>query len=206
MARPENACLAMINNQFDRTWRILKWVMGKCCTILVWNALKEQYVSCTCVCRHNSTTGSTVPHDIVVMVSCKWKYLTQIHIPLHHLSNQPLNLPMATNDYTSSLHLAYNVKIVQNLLPFYCATHAKRSHFVWIVFTLEVDVDCLCRDRVVAVFVQGPAWQFKGWPWLLPDGSPVDIFAKSEIPPTCSYTYRGSTLLSTRYVCLSCYK
>jgi hypothetical protein len=41
----------------------------------------------------------------------------------------------------------------------------------------------LCRDRVVAVFVQGPAWQFKGWPWLLPDGSPVDIFAKSKIPP-----------------------
>ncbi|XP_067893811.1 parafibromin [Heterodontus francisci] len=33
-------------------------------------------------------------------------------------------------------------------------------------------------DRVVAVFVQGAAWQFKGWPWLLPDGSPVDIFAK----------------------------
>jgi len=32
----------------------------------------------------------------------------------------------------------------------------------------------------VAVFVQGPAWQFKGWPWLLPDGSPVDIFAKSK--------------------------
>ncbi|XP_045397219.1 parafibromin-like [Lemur catta] len=33
-------------------------------------------------------------------------------------------------------------------------------------------------DWVVAVFVQGPAWQFKGWPWLLPGGSPVDIFAK----------------------------
>lgn len=33
---------------------------------------------------------------------------------------------------------------------------------------------------MVAVFVQGPAWQFKGWPWLLPDGSPVDIFAKSK--------------------------
>ncbi|CAN0342553.1 parafibromin [Lethenteron reissneri] len=33
-------------------------------------------------------------------------------------------------------------------------------------------------ERVVAVFVQGPAWQFKGWPWLSPDGSPVDIFAK----------------------------
>ncbi|CAG2063074.1 unnamed protein product [Timema podura] len=30
-------------------------------------------------------------------------------------------------------------------------------------------------DRVVAVFVMGPAWQFKGWPW---DGSPVEIFSK----------------------------
>ncbi|KAG7304165.1 hypothetical protein JYU34_011100 [Plutella xylostella] len=29
-------------------------------------------------------------------------------------------------------------------------------------------------DRVVAVFVQGPAWQFKGWPW---DGNPVQIFS-----------------------------
>lgn len=32
-------------------------------------------------------------------------------------------------------------------------------------------------DRVVAVFVMGPAWQFKGWPW---DGNPVEIFAKSN--------------------------
>jgi parafibromin len=30
-------------------------------------------------------------------------------------------------------------------------------------------------DRVVAVFVQGPAWQFKGWPW---NGNPVDIFSR----------------------------
>ncbi|RWS30030.1 parafibromin-like protein [Leptotrombidium deliense] len=30
-------------------------------------------------------------------------------------------------------------------------------------------------QRVVAVFVQGPAWQFKGWPW---DGNPVEIFAR----------------------------
>ncbi|XP_076056090.1 cell division cycle 73 hyrax isoform X1 [Oratosquilla oratoria] len=28
-------------------------------------------------------------------------------------------------------------------------------------------------DRVVAVFVMGPAWQFKGWPY---DGNPVEIF------------------------------
>ena len=30
-------------------------------------------------------------------------------------------------------------------------------------------------DRVVAVFVMGQAWQFKGWPW---DGNPVVIFSK----------------------------
>jgi parafibromin len=32
-------------------------------------------------------------------------------------------------------------------------------------------------DCVVAVFVMGPAWQFKGWPW---GGNPVDIFSKSK--------------------------
>lgn len=30
-------------------------------------------------------------------------------------------------------------------------------------------------NRVVAVFVMGPAWQFKGWPW---EGNPVEIFSK----------------------------
>lgn len=33
-------------------------------------------------------------------------------------------------------------------------------------------------SRVVAVFVMGPAWQFKGWPW---DGNPVEIFSKSNL-------------------------
>lgn len=32
-------------------------------------------------------------------------------------------------------------------------------------------------ERVVAVFVSGPAWQFKGWPW---DGNPVEIFTKGN--------------------------
>lgn len=32
-------------------------------------------------------------------------------------------------------------------------------------------------NRVVAVFVMGPAWQFKGWPW---EGQPVEIFSKSK--------------------------
>lgn len=30
-------------------------------------------------------------------------------------------------------------------------------------------------NRVVGVFVMGPAWQFKGWPW---DGNPTEIFSK----------------------------
>lgn len=33
-------------------------------------------------------------------------------------------------------------------------------------------------NRVVAVFVLGPAWQFKGWPW---GGNPVEIFSKSKL-------------------------
>lgn len=37
----------------------------------------------------------------------------------------------------------------------------------------------LSRKQVVAVFVAGPAWQFKGWPGISSDGSPVDIFTKS---------------------------
>ena len=32
---------------------------------------------------------------------------------------------------------------------------------------------------MVAVFVQGPAWQFKGWPWAN-DGSLANIFSKSK--------------------------
>lgn len=34
-------------------------------------------------------------------------------------------------------------------------------------------------SRVVAVFVMGPAWQFKGWPW---SGNPVEIFSQSKSP------------------------
>lgn len=32
------------------------------------------------------------------------------------------------------------------------------------------------RDNVVAVFVHGPSWQFKGWPWLGTTHDPNDIF------------------------------
>ena len=27
------------------------------------------------------------------------------------------------------------------------------------------------------MFVQGPAWQFKGWPW---EGNPTEIFSRSK--------------------------
>jgi len=37
------------------------------------------------------------------------------------------------------------------------------------------------RKRVVAVFVAGPSWQFKGWPWTVKGGSPADIFTKSML-------------------------
>jgi parafibromin len=36
-------------------------------------------------------------------------------------------------------------------------------------------------SRVVAVFVLGPQWQFKGWPW---EGNPVEIFSKSKFKAT----------------------
>ena len=35
-------------------------------------------------------------------------------------------------------------------------------------------------ERVVAVFVMGPAWQFKGWPWA---GNPVEIFVRGLRTP-----------------------
>jgi parafibromin len=35
-------------------------------------------------------------------------------------------------------------------------------------------------EQVVAVFVAGPTWQFKGWPDMVAGGSPVDIFTKSN--------------------------
>ena len=39
---------------------------------------------------------------------------------------------------------------------------------------------------MVAVFVAGPTWQFKGWPGVLAGGSPVDIFARSKLNYRCS--------------------
>lgn len=41
-------------------------------------------------------------------------------------------------------------------------------------------------NRVVAVFVMGPAWQFKGFPW---DGNPTEIFSKSKRVTTTLLMY-----------------
>ena len=68
----------------------------------------------------------------------------------------------------------------------------------------------LLRKQVVAVFVAGPTWQFKGWPGLSSDGSPVNIFSKSKsagfppsIPPALSPTHPKTILLfcSQRFSC-----
>jgi hypothetical protein len=47
VVRTENCYLTMINNQFDRAWRTLKRIMGKCCTIQVGKALRDpEWHSC----------------------------------------------------------------------------------------------------------------------------------------------------------------
>ena len=51
-----------------------------------------------------------------------------------------------------------------------------------------------CRKQVVCVFVAGPTWQFKGWPGLTSDGSPVDIFTKGTTTPSLKLT-----LLTTKH-------
>lgn len=49
------------------------------------------------------------------------------------------------------------------------------SHAFYKIIDNPVKLDADDWNRVVAVFVQGPAWQFKGWPW---GGSPVEIFSR----------------------------
>jgi parafibromin len=54
-------------------------------------------------------------------------------------------------------------------------------------------------SRVVAVFVLGPAWQFKGWPW---EGNPVEIFSKSEFDlALSSISLTNSLFQLPRFTC-----
>lgn len=52
---------------------------------------------------------------------------------------------------------------------------ADGTHAAYKIIDNPVKLDDYDWNRVVAVFVQGPAWQFKGWPW---GGSPVEIFSR----------------------------
>lgn len=49
------------------------------------------------------------------------------------------------------------------------------THAAYKILDNPLKLDAEDWNRVVAVFVQGPAWQFKGWPW---GGSPVEIFSR----------------------------
>ena len=97
------------------------------------------------------------------------------------------NYPNGTEQLSSGINVISFI-----FVKYYCL-------YFYLVFSFR-------RNRVAAVFVQGPTWQFKGWPYLLPDGSPVDIFAKSKVPLVFSllvYSYVfffffGSVVKSTR--------
>lgn len=49
------------------------------------------------------------------------------------------------------------------------------THAFYKILDNPLKLDPEDWNRVVGVFVQGPAWQFKGWPW---NGSPVEIFSR----------------------------
>lgn len=54
-------------------------------------------------------------------------------------------------------------------------TKSDGTHVPYKILDNPLKLDADDWNRVVAVFVQGPAWQFKGWPW---GGSPVEIFSR----------------------------
>lgn len=96
---------------------------------------------------------------------------------------------------TTSLITMYNVKDILQDMKFVTTDQKRaegcpRENEVLLQRTKEANITVPYRiidnpaklssqdwSRVVAVFVMGPAWQFKGWPW---EGQPVEIFAKSE--------------------------
>lgn len=107
-------------------------------------------------------------------------------------SRTPIIIIPAT---TTSLITMYNVKDILQDLKFFTTDQKRaqgcpRENEVLLQRTKEANVTVPYRiidnpskltaqdwTRVVAVFVMGPAWQFKGWPW---DGNPVEIFSKSK--------------------------
>lgn len=116
-------------------------------------------------------------------------------LPQNH-SKRPSRTPIIVIPAgTTSLITMYNVKDILQDLKFITSEQKKaqgcpREMEVLLQRTKEANTTVPYRiidnpakltvqdwARVVAVFVMGPAWQFKGWPW---DGNPVEIFSKSK--------------------------
>uniref|UniRef100_T1JAK9 Cell division control protein 73 C-terminal domain-containing protein n=1 Tax=Strigamia maritima TaxID=126957 RepID=T1JAK9_STRMM len=109
--------------------------------------------------------------------------------PVKRVSKIPIIVIPAT---TTSIITMFNVKDILEGLRF-VGSEEKRSRGCRRVNEVLIQrrrdgvtvpfrvIDNICKleredwDRVVAVFVQGPAWQFKGWPW---GGKPIEIFCR----------------------------
>lgn len=103
--------------------------------------------------------------------------------PLKRVSRVPIIIIPATT--TSIINMYNATALLQDLT--YKEGSARQSevliqrrksdgtHAAYKVMDNPVKLDPEDWNRVVAVFVQGPAWQFKGWPW---GGSPFEIFAR----------------------------
>lgn len=107
--------------------------------------------------------------------------------PMRRHSNVPIIIIPAT---TTSIINIYNAAAILQDLTYIDGLSAGRpreseitiqrrkpdgSFAIYKIVDNPVKFDREDWNRVVAVFVQGPAWQFKGWPW---DGSPVEIFSR----------------------------
>jgi parafibromin len=106
--------------------------------------------------------------------------------PKKRTSRTPIIIVPATT--TSLITVANATSILQHLKFVEAAASDKKENDIHIMRNKSDGTNVPFRvldnpnrlspedwDRVVAVFVQGPAWQFKGWPW---DGNPVEIFSR----------------------------
>lgn len=130
-----------------------------------------------------SANGSSRTHPDTV--DGRSKILTPSR-PMKRQSTVPIIIIPAT---TTSLINMYNAAaVLQDLTYSEGASNKPRdseiliqrkksdgTHAAYKILDNPIKLDAEDWNRVVAVFVQGPAWQFKGWPW---GGSPVEIFSR----------------------------
>lgn len=133
----------------------------------------------------NGGTRIPRPHDVVDNRHSRHASATPMR-PSKRTSTVPIIVIPAT---TTSIINMYNAStILQDLTYVEGKPGVKGRENEILIQRKKPDGSCahykvidnplkLERDdwvRVVAVFVQGPAWQFKGWPY---NGSPVEIFS-----------------------------